>query len=912
MSFFGDLIDRVRGEPTVDFTNFYVSSSQPRTFLQPDTQYVRIWLRSARIVDVRRWATKFHAVVHARFNYADRALGQHIACVVAPDKSFQALDPKYLDRFIVVNQPLLGPVPYRGSLSTEVGLFSVAAADLAKPYLDLLADLTNNASVAFLTQAKPFIDPIRRGAEAIFGGDAAQLEIGLSRTDTQLQIGNIVVAKVPKGTLLETSLKLDPNDYRLLNESGAPIVEFPYLVLGIEATTERPDYAQIPEIQTGWGAVRRAAREGCAASEIRQNFDVLRRTLWLSPDLVRADKQRIVMIFTKELADAGYDLGAPAEAVALESLPVPRPLRDAETLLGLRAGGALEAAAPAPARLSVAELQRMMRDPKVSDEELRPYFLANPATSRPFAPSIIPDPARVAVEAPADGREAAVLMDWANELWRIRRQEIFKVRQIEGDPRAVLVAEGDSWFCFPVFLKDIIGNLFDDFNVWSVAAAGDTLQNMVIDNPEYLQALRANRDKVRAFIFSGGGNDIVGADVSGQSVIEQIVKPFEEGQPASWYIDGQPFADRLHFIEDCYRKVISTVAAEFPQLPVLCHGYDHSIPGGFQGDPRHPFWAAKDHWLGKPMRETLKITDPTLQRTIVALMVDRLNERLKTLCGGNNPGGAFPNAYHADLRNTVSTIGLWADELHPTDKGFTLVSSKFETVLKTAVSAAPLVEAAAVERPTPHTGDDAQVHPDERAGEWVQSPTEAVRPWRAAKSLLQLRSQLDARFPGRKKGDDGIIGDATHAAHRSDHNPWVVADGMGVVAAIDITIDPASGCSGQWLADALTGSRDPRIKYVIWNRRICNSSSIEGAAPWTWRPYHGADPHTGHVHLSVKPERSAFDSQQPWQLDKPAGVEASEGKQAAAGTVTLQTRPQHGQVNLEVPLSITIELGWSG
>ena len=259
--------------------------------------------------------------------------------------------------------------------------------------------------------------------------------------------------------------------------------------------------------------------------------------------------------------------------------------------------------APAPARVSVAELQRMMRDPKIPEEKLRPYFKANPPTSRPFAPSIVPNPERVDVEKPADDGEAAVLMDWANELWRIRRQKTFELRQIEGDARAVLVAEGDSWFCFPIFLTDIIGNLLDDFNVWSVAAAGDTLQNMVIDNPEYMNALRANRGTVRAFLFSGGGNDIVGADDSGVSAVEKIVKPFEAGRPVDWYIDGQAFADRLHFIENCYRKVITTVASEFPKLPVLCHGYDHSIPGGFPDDPRAPLWATNDNWLGKPMRE---------------------------------------------------------------------------------------------------------------------------------------------------------------------------------------------------------------------------------------------------------------------------------------------------------------------
>lgn len=910
MSFLSDMFDRLSREATVDFANFYIASTEPQTFVEPDTQYVRAWLRSARIVDVRRWTSKFHAVVHARFSYVDRTGEQQIVGVVAPDKSFEALDPKNLDRFIVINQPLLGPVPYRGSLSMEVGLFSVAAADLAKPYLELLADLTKNASVAFLSQLKPFIDPIRQGAETLFKSTASELEIGIARTDTKLEIGNIVVARVDKGAIPKDGMRLDPCDFKLLDANGAPVTDFPYLVLGIEGTTERPDYAAIPDIRKGWDAVQRSAREGRPLGEVRQRFAELSRALWLSPDLVRSDKQRIVKIFTTEIADAGFNLDAPAEAVALESLPAPRRLRDAEILLAPKAAAATLEAVPTTTsgRVPVAALQRMMRDPNITEEELRSYFIANPATSRPFAPSVIPDPGRVDIESPADDQEAAVLMDWANELWRIRYQNLFKLRRLAGDPRAVLVAEGDSWFCFPVFLRDIVGNLFDDFNVWSVAAAGDTLQRMVIDDPEYMKALRDNRNNLRAFIFSGGGNDIVGADDSGVSAIEQIVKPFEAGRPVEWYIDGQAFSDRLHFIEDCYRKVIATVAAEFPKLPVLCHGYDHSIPGGFPGDPRHPRWAANDKWLGRPMRETLKITDPALQQAIVALMVDRLNERLKTLCGGNNPGGMFRTAYHVDLRNTVGSINQWADELHPTDAGFALVSAKFETVLKNAAGL-PLVVHEAREQVTPNTGDDADVHPSERAEEWAESTLEAARQWRVAKSLLQLRQQIDARFPNRKKGNDGTIGDSAHAVRTSDHNPWVVADGIGIVTAMDITNDPASGCSGQWLADILTRNRDPRIKYVIWNRRICNSSALGGAVPWTWRPYNGQNPHTGHVHLSVKPDRGAFDSGQPWQLESTEAVATSETQKRADAPINEVMSHVLAQTELEVPMRITIALG---
>ena len=135
MSWLGQVIGRLQASPAIDYAHARIDFTQEE--LRPDQDYVRIWLRAARIVEVRRWTQKIHAAVHSRFLYADRAEGQReVVAVVAPDKSFEQLDPRNLDRFIVVNQPLLGPIPFRGELGMEVGLFSVVAADLAKPYLD--------------------------------------------------------------------------------------------------------------------------------------------------------------------------------------------------------------------------------------------------------------------------------------------------------------------------------------------------------------------------------------------------------------------------------------------------------------------------------------------------------------------------------------------------------------------------------------------------------------------------------------------------------------------------------------------------------------------------------------------------------------------------------------------------------
>lgn len=116
--------------------------------------------------------------------------------------------------------------------------------------------------------------------------------------------------------------------------------------------------------------------------------------------------------------------------------------------------------------------------------------------------------------------------------------------------------------------------------------------------------------------------------------------------------------------------------------------------------------------------------------------------------------------------------------------------------------------------------------------------------WHLAKSLEVFRNQVNARWPNRDKSSDGTIGDAAHSARTSDHNP----DENGAVKAIDITHDPEHGLNAGVLAEALKNSKDPRISYIIWNRRISNPAIDNGA----WRNYTGSNPHDKHMHLSVK------------------------------------------------------------
>ena len=76
--------------------------------------------------------------------------------------------------------------------------------------------------------------------------------------------------------------------------------------------------------------------------------------------------------------------------------------------------------------------------------------------------------------------------------------------------------------------------------------------------------------------------------------------------------------------------------------------------------------------------------------------------------------------------------------------------------------------------------------------------------WRVAKSLLQLKKQVDEKWPNRAKGWDGTIGDAEHASRSSDHNPYVLdKSGTPVVRALDITHDPLHGCDAGAIAQSI-------------------------------------------------------------------------------------------------------------
>lgn len=127
----------------------------------------------------------------------------------------------------------------------------------------------------------------------------------------------------------------------------------------------------------------------------------------------------------------------------------------------------------------------------------------------------------------------------------------------------------------------------------------------------------------------------------------------------------------------------------------------------------------------------------------------------------------------------------------------------------------------------------------------------SLLPWYASPSLVTLRKEVDARWPGRSRASDGVIGDARHAARTNSHNPVGASRGpqvgtRGAVHAIDIT---SSGIDVDALLSAVVG--DPRVWYVIHAGRIWSRTT-----GWAARAHQG-DPHTTHIHVNLREDSQA-------------------------------------------------------
>ncbi|CAH1081227.1 SGNH/GDSL hydrolase family protein [Candidatus Nitrotoga sp. 1052] len=248
--------------------------------------------------------------------------------------------------------------------------------------------------------------------------------------------------------------------------------------------------------------------------------------------------------------------------------------------------------------------------------------------------------------------------------------------------KGVLVAEGDSWFDYP--WNDVLSCLEDEhgYDVESVAHKGDCVEDMAYSGGQLVELSRRIEKLLRqgalpkAILLSGGGNDIAGDEFG--MLLNHKLSPIAGFNTN--VVEGV-----MERISHAYVTIIAAVTklcqeSTGVQIPIMVHGYDYPVPDGrgFMGG-----WAfLPGPWLEPGFRN--KGFDNLQERTgMMVNLIDRFNLMLQEVA--KQPEFA-KHVVYVDLRNTLRNKTVtykkdWANELHPSEDGFSSISNKFAILL---------------------------------------------------------------------------------------------------------------------------------------------------------------------------------------------------------------------------------------
>jgi len=298
------------------------------------------------------------------------------------------------------------------------------------------------------------------------------------------------------------------------------------------------------------------------------------------------------------------------------------------------------------------ELERLLADDNTPDEEIAPYLKPAQLRALPLAPIVTVDETKV--QLPANRGIIGLSVKSLNDRANRKRVAAYEAKIRDGWKGLKLLAEGDSWFLYPILLKDIVDNLSNEYAVYSMAAAGDTLENMLRGAGQLEATIKEHQ--FNGVLLSAGGNDIAG-DLLRSYLTTHPIPP----KPALNYLNDRFDA----FIASTREKLdglFGGLTTRFPDLRIFCHGYDWPFPR------KNGLWLA-------PAMLSQKVPE-AVQPAVLKLMIDRYYEMLGSLAEKYRD-----RVFVADCRGSVGAITEWFDELHPFNAGYTRAADRFRSTI---------------------------------------------------------------------------------------------------------------------------------------------------------------------------------------------------------------------------------------
>ncbi len=267
-----------------------------------------------------------------------------------------------------------------------------------------------------------------------------------------------------------------------------------------------------------------------------------------------------------------------------------------------------------------------------------------------------------------------------------------------------IYAEGDSWFQFPVFIKDIIDWLDekDDFLIASDAYGGDWITNILYDG-QYVSGLSNYAPDF--FLISGGGNDIVGSykiamlvDEHPDYKVDKYKNPQEiksvnleltEEEKQTIYHGHKFFTKEFHALILVFRFQYTLLFSHLYKdenkhnhVISITQGYDYPIPDNKRRfsltTPLQPVVNSlldTGKWLFTPLM-IKKVLNRGNQRSILFAMIYEFNEMMAQFALD------FEKVYHVDSRGLARDQSDWYDELHLKSQHFKTVAKAYEHIIR--------------------------------------------------------------------------------------------------------------------------------------------------------------------------------------------------------------------------------------
>jgi hypothetical protein len=240
-----------------------------------------------------------------------------------------------------------------------------------------------------------------------------------------------------------------------------------------------------------------------------------------------------------------------------------------------------------------------------------------------------------------------------------------------------IVAEGDSWFDYPIGV-DIIDflRLYYKYNTVNLSHFGDKLLKMIYGNDKNNKEKNIDfiietiqKTNAKAFLFSGGGNDIAG------EALEIFLHYYKKGMQPKDMVNYTTLIMFFTELKNSLEEFINDISKV--SVPILMHGYGYPIPNG---NPVLRLFGAiplVGPWL-KPAFENRGIGLDNLNFSIqvMKIIMDEYNNILVQL------QNEYPNKfYFVECRDIIAPTD-WTNELHVYSNCYKKISDRFFSKLK--------------------------------------------------------------------------------------------------------------------------------------------------------------------------------------------------------------------------------------